>query len=179
MVGKIQEAGEGMKAGDSSGETAESPGAQAIAGLAAQFDRYLARLADEVQAYPDSASLWRTLPGISNSGGTLALHLAGNLQHWIGACLGGNGYVRDRSAEFGERGTPRHEILVRIERARETTVSVLSELDARALGVTFPDLPDHYAGQSTAWFLGHLLAHLGYHLGQLNYHRRVVTGDRD
>lgn len=167
-----------MKSDDSRTEEPAGPGAEAVASLAEQFDRHLELLASEVQAYEESASMWRSLPGTPNSGGTLALHLVGNLQHWIGACLGDSGYVRDRAAEFGDRGVSQHEMLMRVARTRETVARVLGGLDPATLGTTFPSLPDHYAGRSVAWFLGHLLGHLGYHLGQLNYHRRIVAGGR-
>jgi hypothetical protein len=143
--------------------------------LAHHFDRHLVRLADEIQAYPDEPSLWRLAPGILNSGGTLTLHIVGNLNHWIGANLGKNGYVRDREAEFADRDVPRSELLRRIEDTRRVVEAVLSAVPEEALGSLFPDLPDRYAGSTTSWFLGHLTIHLGYHLGQVNYHRRLTS----
>jgi len=46
----------------------------------------------ELEAYPDEQSVWALPPGVTNSGGTLAMHIAGNVQHFIGAVLGGSGY---------------------------------------------------------------------------------------
>ena len=89
-----------------------------LAYAAAVLDRDLRALAREVAAYADERDLWRVAPGVPNSAGTLALHLAGNIQHYLGARLGGTGYVRDRPAEFAERGVPRVELLARIEAAR-------------------------------------------------------------
>jgi len=63
--------------------------------------RDLRTLAAELDAYPDDASVWACPPGIPNAAGTLVLHVAGNLRHFVGARMGGTGYVRDRAAERG------------------------------------------------------------------------------
>ena len=81
------------------------------AAVAAILDRELRTLRRELEAYPDERQLWQEVPGLPNSAGTLALHLTGNLQHYIGACWGGTGYVRNRDAEFGQRDVPRSELL--------------------------------------------------------------------
>jgi len=82
-----------------------------LVALAAMLDRDLATLRREVEAYPDERDLWREVPGVPNVGGTLVLHLTGNLQHYFGARLAGTGYVRDRPAEFARRNVPRPELL--------------------------------------------------------------------
>ena len=146
-------------------------------GLARVFGRELEHLAEEVRAYPDEASLWVVREGTKNSGGTLALHMVGNLQHFIGAELGGSGYIRDREAEFGERNVPREQLLARIESCRRAVTDVLGEIDDETLEAPYPgDLPGPMAGASTEGFLLHLLWHLGWHLGQLDYHRRIAQG---
>ncbi|HMA41138.1 MAG TPA: DinB family protein [Gemmatimonadales bacterium] len=137
--------------------------------------RDLKALGREVEAYPDDASLWKTPPGIANSGGTLALHLCGNVQHFFGAVLGGSGYVRDRAAEFNRRDVPRSEIAAQIQAA-----IAAAELGLAKAGdaVMARDYPEQIAGHTvvTGEWLVHLVAHLGYHLGQVDYHRRLVTG---
>lgn len=65
--------------------------------------RELEAFCREVEAFPDDERLWQTLPGITNACGNLARHVAGNLQHFVGARLGGTGYVRHREAEFSQR----------------------------------------------------------------------------
>ena len=130
----------------------------------------------EVLAYPDDESLWALPEGVPNSGGTLALHLAGNLHHYLGAVLGGGGYVRDREEEFAGRGLSREEVVGRIARARAAVDAALAGLQPDRLGLPVP------GGLSvgtvpTGLFLMHLATHLAYHLGQLDYHRRTVTGD--
>jgi hypothetical protein len=145
--------------------------------LAAIFARDLTTLRMEIEAYPVESDLWRLVPGISNSGGTLGLHLAGNLQHFIGAILGGTGYRRDRDAEFGARDVPRERIVGEIEAARAAVTGTLEALDPAVLAAGFPE-PVAGVRVNTADFLIHLAVHLGYHLGQVDYHRRMVTGGK-
>ena len=139
--------------------------------------RELAALRRSVEAYPDDASLWAERPGLPNSGGTIVLHLAGNLQHFLGAVLGGTGYRRDRDAEFARRDVPRAELLAEIT-ATETAVDRgMGRVSEAVLATPFPE---RIAGRRLAMgdFLVHLATHLAYHLGQLDYHRRLVSGDR-
>lgn len=140
--------------------------------------RELDRLARLVEAYPDEADLWRTVGSAPNSAGTLALHVAGNLEHFVGAVLGDTGYIRDRDGEFGDRDVPRAEILDRIRRCRDTVGAVLEGLDDRVLLDAYPNpLPGSLSdGASAAEMLVHLTWHLGWHLGQVDYHRRMLVG---
>jgi DinB family protein len=132
-------------------------------------------LGREVDLYPDDASLWRTPPGIANSGGTLVLHLCGNVQHFFGAILGGTGYVRDRAAEFSRRDVPRPEIQRQVAAAVAAAERGLARLADASVDKEFPEkIAGHTVG--TGEWLVHLAVHLGYHLGQLDYHRRLVTG---
>ena len=141
--------------------------------MAAIFERDLRALAREVEAYPDERDLWTAVPGIANVAGTLTLHLAGNLQYYIGAVLGGSGYVRDRPAEFARRDVARSELLREIEAAR-TAVARTLRLPLDVDG----EFPEAVAGKRvrTGDYLVHLATHFAYHLGQLDYHRRIVTG---
>ena len=143
--------------------------------IAAAFARDLKSLQREIAAYPDERDLWTCPPGISNSGGNLALHLAGNVQYFIGEVLGRSGYVRDRAAEFNRKDVPRAEVLREIEAA-------LTALD-RGLGqITEADLDRPYGISiggvqlTVGDALLHLVTHLTYHVGQVDYHRRIVTG---
>jgi uncharacterized damage-inducible protein DinB len=144
------------------------------ASVAAILARDLRTLRREVEAYPDERSVWQAVPGLPNAAGTLVLHLAGNIRHFVGARLGGTGYVRDRAAEFARRDVPRAELLSAIAEA-ERVVEALTRLDDAALRAEFPEA----IGGSrlrTDDLLVHLVAHFDYHLGQVDYHRRVVTG---
>jgi uncharacterized damage-inducible protein DinB len=144
-----------------------------LASVASILDRDLGTLRRELEAYPDERDIWRLPPGVTNSAGTLALHLAGNLQHFLGATLGGTGYVRNRPAEFATRDLLRAAILQEVEAARAAVRLVADqavELDA--------DYPEVIGGVkvNTGDYLVHLVSHFAYHLGQIDYHRRVVTG---
>src|SRR4051812_5197341 len=79
--------------------------------------RELRALRREVEAYPNEADLWATPQGLPNSAANLTLHLAGNLQHFIGARLGGTGYVRNRDLEFSRREGTRAELLAQVDAA--------------------------------------------------------------
>jgi len=148
------------------------------AAVASVLDRDLAGLRREIEAYADEADLWSLVPGLPNSAGTLALHLAGNIQHFIGRYFAGTGYVRDRPAEFSRRNVPRAELLREIDAAREAVRSGLFHPSPALLS---KDYPESVAGMAveTGEYLVHLATHLAYHLGQIDYHRRVITGGTD
>ena len=137
--------------------------------------RDLDRLETEISAYTGAAQLWIVRGEISNSAGTLCLHLCGNLQHYFGAVLGGTGYQRNRPAEFARRDVSRDDLIQQIHAARAAVSLTLPRLDEERLDDEYPErVFDHPV--STRFFFIHLAAHLGYHLGQVNYHRRLTTG---
>ena len=144
--------------------------------LAALFARDLERLAQELRAFPDTAALWRTAPGVSNAAGTLGLHLEGNLREFVGRQLGGIAYVRDRPLEFSARDVPQSELVRRIEAVRDGIPPVIAALAPQTLDAPYPE-PYNGATLSTGKFLLHLYGHLSYHLGQIDYLRRITTGD--
>lgn len=127
-------------------------------------------------AYPDDAAVWAQPTGAPNSAGTLALHVAGNLRHFIGARLGGTDYVRDRGAEFAARDLPRDAIVAELDAAIAAVDETLTSLPDDQLR---DDYPEPMGGRTVSIgdMLVHLAVHLAYHLGQLDYHRRIVTGD--
>jgi hypothetical protein len=128
----------------------------------------------ELEAYPDEASVWALPPGVANSGGTLALHLAGNLQHFFGAVLGGSRYKRDRAAEFAKRDVPRSALIVELEAAIVAIGLGMSQVSEARLAEEFPEAIAGHRIVMGEWLI-HLVAHTGYHLGQIDYHRRLVT----
>jgi hypothetical protein len=142
------------------------------------LDRELRALRREIEAYPDEESLWLQPAGISNSAGTLALHLAGNVQHYMGARLGATDYVRDRPAEFARRNLPRSEVVRQIEAARQSLAAVENRLAESDLPSDFPEVIGNLRFE-TGDYLIHLVSHFAFHLGQIDYHRRVVTGQTD
>jgi len=129
----------------------------------------------QIAAFATDDGPWTARPGVANTAGTLALHCAGNIQHFIGAMLLGTGYTRQRDLEFSRRGVPRQEILAELDRALDAVRRLASLKD--------PDLPaifpEPFGGKqvNTDVMLVHLAVHLGYHLGQADYHRRLATGD--
>jgi uncharacterized damage-inducible protein DinB len=138
--------------------------------------RELRAVRREIEAYPDDASVWHPVPGMPNTGGTLALHLAGNLQHFFGATLDRDGYKRDRGSEFSRREVARKELLAGLDAAAASVGRTLLSLTDDDLTGTYPESIANRT-VSTGTFLLHLFSHLAYHLGQIDYHRRAVTGD--
>jgi hypothetical protein len=143
--------------------------------LAALYARDLARLRQELRAFPDTASVWKTAPGVTNAAGTLALHLEGNLREYIGRQLGHIAYTRQRPVEFSARGVEQAELIARLEEVHEMVPRVVGSLSHGQLDATYPE-PFHGQPITTRQFLIHLNGHLSYHLGQIDYLRRVVTG---
>jgi hypothetical protein len=138
--------------------------------------RELHSLRRELEAYPDERLLWTLPPGLPNSAGTLALHLAGNLRHYVGALLGGTGYIRNRDEEFAARDLPRAALLEQISEAEAAIESTLPHLSEAQMSQPFPEpIREHHL--QTGELLVQLAVHLAYHLGQISYHRRLVTGE--
>jgi hypothetical protein len=143
--------------------------------LAAIFDRELESLAREIEAYDNFDMIWETPLGVTNSAGTLILHLCGNLRWFIGANLGGSDYSRDRDFEFSGVPIGKVELLSLISAARTEVGEALHRLDAAELDGQYPL---HFGGGylTKGQFLLHLLSHCSLHIGQVDYHRRIVTG---
>lgn len=144
--------------------------------LSALFVRDLERLIQELQAFPDTASAWQTAPGVTNAAGTLALHLEGNLREYVGRQIGQIAYSRQRSLEFSARGVEKSALIARLEAVKAMIPGVVQGLSASQLDARYPEA---IQGKSitTRQFLIHLLAHLNYHLGQVDYLRRITTGN--
>ena len=146
------------------------------ADLLVLFHRDLACFSREIGAFPDDATLWRSLPGISNSAGNLALHVAGNLRHFLGAVLGGSGYVRQRDHEFAQQEGTRTELIALLETTALEVEQSLAALPEAALHQPFPQAVLGHQ-PPTGRFLVHLASHLAFHLGQAGYLRRALTGE--
>ena len=142
--------------------------------IAAIIARELRALKREIEAYPTQESLWLRPSGIANSAGTLALHLIGNLQYLIGTQLGDTGYVRHREAEFTARNVSTEDLLRGIDETIAVVEAVLPGVGEDRMKATYPI---EVAGvrMRTDDFLVHLCAHLAYHLGQVDYHRRLLA----
>jgi len=137
------------------------------------FERDLNKLKDEIGLYKDDNSLWIVKNGINNSAGNLCLHLIGNLNHFIGATLGNTGYVRNREYEFAAKNIPVKDLLNNIDSTIKVVNQTLEKLSAEDFEKDFP-LEKHGKIVKTDFMLLHLLTHFNYHLGQINYHRRLI-----
>jgi hypothetical protein len=144
--------------------------------IAAVICRELRALERELNAYQSEEQVWALPPGIPNSGGTLALHAVGNLQHFVGAVLGGSPYVRDRDAEFQRRNVPRAELIGELQGVQGVVSETLARVEPATLSGPYP-LTVANRRLATNDFLLHLATHLAYHVGQVDFHRRIVTGD--
>ena len=136
------------------------------------FARDLRKLKEEIESYPDETSLWIKSGDIKNSAGNLALHLCGNLQHFIGAVLSGTDYVRNRPFEF-EGSVERKQLLDEIDKTLDTVSSFFQEASQETYEKKYP-IEVFGNEMSTFYFIVHLQGHLNYHLGQVNYHRRIL-----
>jgi uncharacterized damage-inducible protein DinB len=144
--------------------------------LAKLYQRDLEKLKDEIAAYRSDADLWETAQGTANSAGNLCQHLTGNLKHFIGAILGESGYIRDRDAEFSTKNSTRAELLADIDRTADVVKTTLAKIKEADLDATYP-IEVFGEPMTTGYFLTHLTTHFNYHLGQINYHRRITSGD--
>ncbi|MDJ1491453.1 DinB family protein [Cytophagaceae bacterium DM2B3-1] len=137
------------------------------------YERDLDRLIKEVTLFNDSQNLWLTKTGVTNSAGNLCLHLIGNLNTYLGKQLGNTGYVRDRAAEFSRKDVPVQEILEALSQTKAMVTQVLEQLTESDLEQIYPE---QVWGDDiqTGYFLIHLATHLNYHLGQVNYLRRIL-----
>lgn len=144
-----------------------------IESLKSLYHRDLNKLKTEIEGYQNEENLWKIDGNISNSAGNLSLHLIGNLNHFIGAHLGNTGYVRHRDLEFSLKDVPKAELIKKIEATTTMVDSVLNQLTENDLEKEYP-LVVFEDKMTTAYFLIHLISHLDYHLGQINYHRRLL-----
>jgi hypothetical protein len=137
------------------------------------FDRDLKKLISEIESYSDEKSLWQIEGNVTNSAGNLILHLIGNLHHFIGKEIGGFDYTRDREFEFGGKNIPKDKLLAEINDCKNKVIISLEGMDPSLLEQDFP-LEVFGKKMSYFFFLTHLYGHFNYHLGQINYHRRLL-----
>ena len=139
------------------------------------FDRDLLRLEEELSLYQSEESIWRLSGEIKNTAGNLCLHLCGNLQHFIGKNLGRIEYVRNRDNEFAAKGISKADLIAEVQKTRQVVKESLETLKPSAIETEYPERVYEHP-MTTGYFLIHLLAHMNYHLGQINYHRRILQG---
>ena len=137
------------------------------------FNRDLNKLRQEIELFKNEKNIWKVEHEIKNSAGTLCLHLIGNLNAYVGKTIGNIEYTRDRDSEFSLKYVPRYELIDKIDKTIQIVNSSLSNLDENSLKEEFPVLVFDKK-TSVEYMLVHLSTHLSYHLGQINYHRRLL-----
>ncbi len=140
--------------------------------LSELFERDLLKLKDEINNFKDEDNIWRVANGVTNPAGTLVLHLLGNLNNTIGTLIGCTGYVRNREQEFSLKGVPREKLVADIESTIEVVKASLTGISQSKLDETYP--LEMLVQKSTAYYLTSFFGHFSYHLGQVNYLRRVL-----
>lgn len=143
--------------------------------IAFLFRRDLPRLVQQLDAL-DDASLWAVVPGVTNSAGNLLLHLHGNLREYIGRQIGGVAFTRDRAREFAAKDVPRAELSAALGELATLVPAVLDQLSAERWDEMFPEQVLPGGPITNRQFVLHLYGHLNYHLGQIDYLRRTLTG---
>lgn len=138
------------------------------------FERDLEKMKLEISAYTNEQDIWVVKENISNSAGNLCLHITGNLKHFIGNMLGNIAYERDRNKEFSDKNIPASSLLSALDETMAAVKQTLENLSREDLLKTFPLKVFGYE-MTTGYFLIHLYGHLNYHLGQINYHRRLLN----
>jgi hypothetical protein len=142
--------------------------------LKSLFTRDLNKLKSEIELYRNESDIWKIQEGITNSAGNLCLHLIGNLNTYVGAEFGKTGYIRNRALEFSLKDIPKTELVSKIEETIVVVNHALNNISEEELKMEFPLLVFE-SKTSTEFFLIHLTTHLAYHLGQINYHRRLLA----
>ena len=140
----------------------------------ALYNRDLNRLYKEIEAYTDEAVLWQRVEGISNPAGNLCLHLMGNLNEYIGRQLGNFNYQRNRPNEFSATNVSQKDLLTMVRDTQKVVEMSLKSLNDADLSATYPEDVLGYE-MNVHYFLVHLNGHLNWHLGQINYHRRILS----
>jgi uncharacterized damage-inducible protein DinB len=141
--------------------------------LRSLFDRDLNQLKTEIESYQNESQIWVIDKNISNSAGNLCLHLIGNINTYIGAEIGKTGYIRNRPLEFSSKNIPKTELITQINDTILVVNNALDRLTRADLETTYPQIVFEKE-MTTGFFLVHLSTHLAYHLGQINYHRRLI-----
>ncbi len=137
------------------------------------FEKDLWRVIEEIESYESEAHIWKVEGEIANSAGNLTLHVIGNIKHFFGANLGNTGYIRDRDREFADKNVPRVELVKGLKETIEVLKDALN-------GLSDEDFQKEYSeeifggGHTTDEITTYMLIHLNYHLGQINYHRRLL-----
>jgi hypothetical protein len=140
--------------------------------LSELYERDLLKLKTEIESFKDEADIWKTIEGINNPAGVLTKHLLGSVNNFIGAIIGKTGYIRNREREFYQEIEPREKLISKIEATIRVVKNSLQTVDQVKLDEIYPI---EFLGQkSTVFYLTSFFGHFNYHLGQINYLRRIL-----
>jgi hypothetical protein len=138
------------------------------------YERDVLRLREEIEGFKEDDNIWKVKPGVTNSAGNLALHLVGNLNHFIGAQLSSNGYIRQRDLEFSSRNITKDVLLAEIDKVITVVQLALKNISQEDLDKLYP--LEVFGQKSTGFYIMQFYGHLTYHLGQINYLKRILEG---
>ena len=141
--------------------------------IAALYERDIRKLIEEINLFKSEENLWKTQGSIKNSSGNLALHIIGGLNHLVGATLLHTGYVRDRDQEFASKGIARKQLVANLEDLVPMINQALNQLTSEQMDSPYPIFFDK-DNATHSYVFTQLLLHLNYHLGQVNYLRRIL-----
>lgn len=118
--------------------------------------------------------IWWRANDASNSIGNLLLHLDGSTRMWMLRVAGGRQIVRDRDAEFAERGPiPKAALLARLRSTLAEVDEVLAGLDE----ATLLERRQSTQGEVTIlWAVLHAVEHFAMHTGQIITLTKLRTG---
>jgi hypothetical protein len=140
--------------------------------FAALFELQLTKLKNEVISFKDEANLWKKIDGVNNTAGTLVNHLVGSLNFSVGTNIADNGYVRNREAEFADTNIPREKLVSGIDSLIVVIRTALENISEERLEKQYQ--MEHQGIQNTRFYLIYFYGHLNYHIGQINYLRRML-----
>ena len=135
------------------------------------YARDIRKFIDELNAFKDEHHIWQTAGSVKNSSGNLALHIVGGTNYLIGTTLAHTGYVRNRDQEFIQKGIARNVLVAELEKLIPLIEQTLRQYTDEDMAAEYPMMFDGM-NTSKSYVLVQLLAHLNYHLGQVNYLRR-------
>lgn len=137
------------------------------------YINFLDALKEEISLYKNEEDIWKLSGAISNTPGNLCLHLCGNLDHFFGAIIGNTGYIRDRDMEFSKKNVSRKELIDGIEQTKTMLGKIFDQLTLEDVNKIYP--VNKFGENVTYGFVfSRLISHLAYHIGQINYHRRIL-----
>lgn len=141
--------------------------------IADLFQRGIDKLIEEINLFKKEKNIWKIKETTKNTAGNLTLHLLGNLNHFIGRTLGHTDYIRKRQDEFSIKAIPREKLVTDLILLKETIKNSLEKISIEDIKKEFP-LKIKEEVLTVELMLIFLLNHFNYHLGQVNYLRRLI-----